>query len=272
MQTINNHGYEIVDAHCHIFPAHIAEKATRSIGSFYDLTMHRVGDPETLLHCGGKIGVRAYLVCSTATTAHQVRSINDYIAGVCAAHPEFYGLGSLHPGMDAAAMGEEAAYIRGRGLRGFKLHPDFQSFNIDAPEAYPMYEAAGESPILIHMGDPRYDYSAPYRLAKVLRDFPKLHVIAAHLGGYTRWNEAEAVLPHAAEFLRFDVSSALDFMPPEEGRRLIRLYGAENCFWGADFPMWEPAEELERFLALGLTETENRAILAGNAKEFFYIP
>ena len=41
-------------------------------------------------------------------------------------------------------------------------------------------------------------------------------------------------------------------------REIIRHYGAENCFFGVDFPMWDHEEELERFFALSLTDYENR--------------
>ena len=266
MQT-DNKGYEIIDAHCHIFPRMIAEKATKSIGDFYDIHMQRMGDASTLLEYGLKAGVSKFLVCSTATTARQVRAINDYIAGQCAQHGEFFGLGSLHPEMEDVAG--EVDYIRAQGLHGVKLHPDFQRFNIDAPQAYPIYEALGELPVLIHMGDARYDYSAPARLARVLKDFPKLHVIAAHLGGYHRWKDALEILPHRSEFLRFDVSSSLAFIAPDCARRLIHAYGYENCFWGSDFPMWDHTEELRRFFALDLTDAQNRAILSENFKAYF---
>ena len=42
-------GYKIYDAHAHIFPAKIAEKATQSIGHFYDIPMHHLGSAEELL-------------------------------------------------------------------------------------------------------------------------------------------------------------------------------------------------------------------------------
>lgn len=47
-------------------------------------------------------------------------------------------------------------------------------------------------------------------------------------------------------------------------RTMIRTYGAENCFFGVDFPMWDHEEELNRFFALSLTEEENRKILSEN--------
>ena len=47
-------GYKIYDAHAHIFPAKIAEKATQSIGHFYDIPMHHLGSAEELLRRGNR--------------------------------------------------------------------------------------------------------------------------------------------------------------------------------------------------------------------------
>ena len=49
---------------------------------------------------------------------------------------------------------------------------------------------------------------------------------------------------------------------------MVRAYGVENCFFGVDFPMWSHDEELERFFKLGLTEEENRKVLAENFKQY----
>ncbi len=131
---------------------------------------------------------------------------------------------------------------------------------------YDMIQSSG-LPILIHMGDARSDFSHPYRLAMVLRQFPKLRLIAAHFGGWGQWKEANAIL-QPDERLRFDTSSSLPFLPPEEIRKLISHFGAENCFFGVDYPMWDYDAELERFFALGLTDGENRAILSENLDAF----
>jgi len=67
----------IIDFHAHIFPPKIAEKATKSIGDFYNLEMSYIGTPEELVKSGSKIGVSKYIVHSTATKAMQVESINN---------------------------------------------------------------------------------------------------------------------------------------------------------------------------------------------------
>lgn len=265
----SGHNYEIIDAHTHIFPTKIAEKATHAIGEFYDIPMnHPVGSAEILLESGSKIGVSRYLVCSTATVPAQVQTINDYICGECEKHPEFFGFGTLHPNMEN--LEDEVQRIIGAGLHGIKIHPDFQHFNIDDKSAYKIYEQIeGKLPILIHMGDDRYEYSRPKRLRRVLEDFPKLQAIAAHFGGYRCWEEAEQCLKYPN--VKFDTCSTLPMISAEYAKKLIHYYGVENFFFGTDFPMWSHEEELERFFGMGLTEEENRKILSENFKEYFSI-
>ena len=150
----------IIIMHCHIFPDKIEEKAVSAIGAFYDIPMQNKGTSEFLLADGRPVGVNKYLVCSTATTAHQVESINNFVAREAGLHPEFIGFGSLHPDYEDVAA--EIDRMLSLGLRGIKLHPDFQKFNIDDERAFPIYKAAeGRLPILFHTGDDRYDFLEP---------------------------------------------------------------------------------------------------------------
>ena len=258
--------YEIIDAHSHIFPEKIAENATVNIGHFYDIPMDNKGISSKLIEAGSKRGVTKYLVCSTATTPHQTYNINNFIAEECAQHSCFYGFGTTHP--DSEDLEGDIEQILSLGLHGVKLHPDFQKFNADSPEAFKIYELIeGKLPLLIHCGDARYDYSAPRRIRKIHDNFPKLQLLAAHLGGYQQWEEAEQCLP-GLDNVRFDISSSLAFLTPEKAAHMIRKYGVENCFFGSDFPMWSHEDELMRFLKLGFTEEENQKILAANFKDF----
>ena len=261
--------YEIIDAHSHIFPEKIAENATNNIGRFYGIPMSGCGLTDKLLESGSKIGVSLYLVCSTATKPQQVSSINTFIAQECSSHDCFYGFGTAHP--DSEDIDADIEQVRSLGLHGIKIHPDFQLFNVDSPDAYKIYERIeGEFPLLIHCGDDRYNYSAPERVARIHRDFPKLKIIAAHLGGYQCWDSATGCL-RGLDNVRFDVSSSLSFLSPERAVEIIRSYGAENCFFGSDFPMWMHEDEFDHFMALGLSDKENRMIFAENFKAFFNI-
>jgi predicted TIM-barrel fold metal-dependent hydrolase len=134
----------------------------------------------------------------------------------------------------------------------------------------PIYEAVeGRLPVLIHMGDQNVDSSSPVRLARVLDRFPKLVAIAAHFGGYRMWDLSCEYLIGRNVYM--DTSSTLYFITPERAVGMIRKHGAEKMLFGSDFPMWDHREELNRFLALDLTEEERRAILSGNAHKLLSI-
>ena len=254
--------YRIIDAHCHIYPQKIAAKAVTAIGNFYDIPMAEDGTADSLVREGSAIGVERYVVHSTATTVHQVRSINEYIYGEMRLHPEFIGFMTLHNEMTDDAIEEEVALAISRGMKGVKLHPDFQRFNID--DADNIYRVtAGRLPVLLHMGDRRYDFSSPERLRKMAEKYPEQIFIGAHFGGYSVWDKVECLkdLPN----VYFDTSSSLFALDKNRAADLIHRFGPERYFFGTDFPMWRPDEEIRRFLALPLTEEERENILYNNA-------
>ena len=254
--------YRIIDAHCHIYPQKIAAKAVSAIGDFYGIRMAEDGTADSLVKEGAAIGVEKYVVHSTATTVHQVRSINEYIYGEMQAHPEFIGFMTLHNEMTDDAIEEEVALALSRGMKGVKLHPDFQKFNID--DAENLYRVtAGRLPVLLHMGDRRYDFSSPERLRKMAEKYPEQIFIGAHFGGYSVWDKVECLkdLPN----VYFDTSSSLFALDKDRAADLIHRFGHERYFFGTDFPMWRHDEELRRFLALPLTEEERGDILFNNA-------
>ncbi len=253
--------YKIIDAHCHIYPQKIAAKAVAAIGNFYDIKMSEDGTAASLIRAGESIGVEKYVVHSTATTVHQVRSINEYIYGEMQSHPEFIGFMTLHNEMTDEAIEEEVELALSRGMKGVKLHPDFQKFNID--DAENIYRVtAGKLPVLLHMGDKRYDFSSPERLRKMAEKYPEQTFIGAHFGGYSVWDKVECLkdLPN----VYFDTSSSLWFLDKAKAADLIHRFGHERYFFGTDFPMWRHDEELKRFLALDLTEEEREDILYNN--------
>lgn len=252
----------IIDAHAHIFPDKIADKAAEGIGGFYNITAKYDGTLGTLLEQGSAAGVDKFLVQSVATVPEQVRSINNYISEcVSRYHDRLIGFGAMHP--DFEDIVGETERIVSLGLKGIKLHSDFQRFNLDEKRAYAIYEVAeGRLPILFHIGDPRYDYSAPERLMRVVKRFPKLTVIAAHLAGWTMWDKGAEIFEGSGIYA--DCSSSLYALAPDRAAKLIRKIGADKVFWGTDYPLWGAAEELERFRSLPLSDEEKDKILGGN--------
>ncbi len=260
--------YEIIDAHTHVFPAKIAEKASNAIGDFYKAPMEYNGSSDELIKSGSKIGVSKYLICSAATTADQTTHINNFIISECESHNEFIGFGTLHPHFDD--LENETKKIVDNNLKGIKLHPDFQKFDIDDNVAYNIYELAQayDLPILFHTGDDRYEYSRPHKLLQIIKDFPKIKIIAAHFGGYQCWQEAINTIAKK-ENVMFDTSSTIGFVPIEYAKKIANKFDKERLFFGTDFPMWNHETELNRFFKLGFSYEDNQKILSKNFKKYF---
>ena len=258
----------IIDAHAHIYPEKIAQKATDAIGKFYDIKMELPsGTSERLLEVGSKAGITKYIVHSVATKPEQVKSINNYIIGEANKHKEFIGFMTLHEDLSIEELEEEIDRCIKVGIKGIKLHPDFQKFNIDGENAKKIYYANNNKlPILFHTGDDRYEYSKPFRLANIAKEFKKTKFIGAHFGGYRCWNDVDVY--KGCDNVFFDTSSSLPFIDTEYAESLIQKFGCEKFFFGTDFPMWDASEELERFNRLHLKEEEKEKILYKNITEF----
>lgn len=249
---------KIIDIHTHVYPEKIAAAAVHVVREFYRLEgCDMDGTAAMLLRRGAEAGISRFVLMPVANRAQQVESINKFVCRQVAENPAFLGFGAIHA--DLPEIGDEVEKIAAMGMKGIKVHPDFQKFPIDDPRLFPMYEAVQDRlPVLFHMGDPRYDFSHPVRLRRVLENFPKLEAIAAHFGGHTMQQTACELLKSTS--CVFDISSTMMFLPKKEVERYISIYGAERLAFGTDYPLWDPVTEVEHFMSLDITAAEKEQI------------
>lgn len=255
---------KIIDFHAHIYPSKIAIKATESVGKFYNTEIAWHGLADELIESGNKIGVTNYVVHSVATKENQVESINDFIIASCKKYNQFIGFATYHP--DYTDFEKEIDRVMAQGIKGVKMHPDFQHFQIDDSKMDSFYACLTERdlPILFHAGDCRYDFSGPKRIAHVLDKHPKLKVIAAHFGGYSEWDESIKYL--VGRNVWFDTSSTTWKLPFDKAKEMIKKHGIKWFLFGSDFPMWDHSDEWNRYKKFDFTDEENKFVLYENAK------
>ena len=257
----------IVDVHTHIYPDKIAQKATESVGLFYDIPMEaHEGTISTLLELRSGSPITHNVVCSVAVKPQTVTSINDFIARSCAEDKSLLGLAAMHQDFE----NPEAELVRAKeqGLLGMKLHPDTQRVDMDDPrfmEVYAICERLGLA-LLVHCGDYRYDYSHPSRMKRILHEFPQLRVCAAHFGGWSVQDLALEYLEDENCFL--DMSSSMRYLGPRRTRELCEIYGPDRMMFGSDFPMWNPASELQIFHSLGFSDAAYEKMCWHNAERW----
>ena len=256
---------KFIDIHAHVYPDAIAWKAAQSIRNYYHIGEEMDGTPGMLMERGALAGVSQYLILPVAVKPEHVQSINNFVRSQMEEHDCFVAFGTVHAAMEN--IKDEVARIQKLGLRGIKIHPDCQHFDIDDPRMFPVYEEIqGKLPMMIHMGDENYMFSHPSRLRHVLELFPKLQVCAAHFGGYSMYEDACKLL-HDKDCI-MDVSSSLTFMDRGMPEKYINIYGAERMAFGTDYPVWDPVHEVQRLMALDLTMEQKEQIAHTTAERF----
>lgn len=262
---------KIFDIHTHIYPDAIAERAVDALGKFYNFVPEGNGTYNDLAsHCKYN-GVSGFLLLCVATNAHQIHRVNESVISAVRKGREdgfeAYAFGGIHP---CDNMEEEIGFCLENGLSGIKIHPDIQGVDIDDKRLYPLYDMAnGRFPVYFHSGDdrPQYRFSSPDKLARILREFPKLTVVAAHLGGYMAYDEAIEYLC-GNDRVWYDTSSALWAVSPERADEVIGRLGVSHMMFGTDYPVKYPDTELPRFYKLKLSDKEREDVLYNNAKAF----
>lgn len=275
----------LIDIHAHAFADAIAEKAVAQLIRYYGIHTNHGGRLADSLRCAAEAGVDYSVLLVAATKPEQVEPANNWVLGIkklsqealsemagVPRPPRLIPFGTVHPGNPN--MLDEVERLREAGIFGVKIHPEFQSFDLDDARLFPVFEAMGDSMILMtHVGDEDRQSvrSTPQRARTILRNFPKLRMLAAHMGGYRYWQESLDIL--AGQDIFFDISSTMAFIDPALFRELIKKHGAERIAFGSDYPLFSPQEELDRLerLAPWLTLREKERILSGTARELLGI-
>jgi predicted TIM-barrel fold metal-dependent hydrolase len=86
-------------------------------------------------------GIRRMAVHSAATMPAQVIPANNWAIGLIEQHPErLEPFGTVHPGFER--WRNELDRLERAGIRGVKIHAEFQGFRLDDPALLDILEAA----------------------------------------------------------------------------------------------------------------------------------
>lgn len=262
----------LIDFHTHCFPDNLAPKAVDRLsyvsgGLQYYTDGTLQGLKKTMET--GKVDVS--VVLNIATNANQQKNVNNFAASINN-EKDIFSFGSVYPFADDALY--ELERIKSLGLKGVKLHPDYQSFCVDDDKLVKIYKKISSLGLItvFHAGLD-YGFAPPYgatpdKLCKALSYFDS-PVIAAHWGGV---NCGEDVLKYlAGTDIIFDTSFGYAAMPRYYALKIVEKHGTDKILFGTDTP-WHTADmEIRLLNTLNLTNIETDKITAENAKKLLNI-
>lgn len=261
---------KIIDIHVHIFPDYMSEKAMESLENKYKL--HFIARPvlEDLLVFMDVNNISFSIIQPVSTSVLQVEALNSWLIDIVADDPERIGaFGTIFPGY--RDFPRELSRIKRGGLKGVKFHPNFQNFYPDEEKMYGIYREVIDNGLwtLFHAGDEVTPvnklYSKVDSFIRLRREFPKMKIILAHLGGFKLWDEVmEKII---GEDFYLDISYTIGFLDESKIKDIIKSHGPDRIFFGTDFPLPNSRTQAKAFSDLKLNKDTEKKILYRNAAE-----
>lgn len=274
----------IIDIHTHVFPDFLAKKAVSKLESYTDTISFVDGTLQGLASSMAAAEVDLSILLPVATSVSQVVKCNDGAVSVNQEQAgKFLSFGAMHP--DYEDYRGELKRMKDMGLKGIKLHPDYQETMFDDIKYKRILAYATELDLitLVHagvdIGLPGPVHAAPKSIQNVIRDVQPEKLILAHMGGFYAWEEVMDLL--AGEQVYLDTAFTLGSVNyrkecPVEQRKftmmneelfveMVHVFGVDRVLFGTDSPWSGQKETLDVFRSLSLTTEEKNKILGENA-------
>ena len=264
--------FPVIDAHVHLYPDSLAPKVVPMLSGRFGNAPAFDGTVAGCAANAAEAGIVMSVNLPVATTPDHVGHTNSFWSQYASkgydGKSPVISLAALHPKMPDAA--DEVCNIARMGVAGIKFHPEYQNFRFIDACIDDIWAAMSENGLVayLHAGGERVFvppfHSTPSEILELHRRFPKLKIVAAHLGGFGMWDEVEETLIDEEVFL--DLSHTFFWMPHERIFRMIKAHGAHRILFGTDAPWQCPADILAAFLNLPLTDKEQRQICYETAR------
>lgn len=236
----------IIDAHAHMFTISMSKgmlpknfKIENVPAEFISASKHTVTENvNEWLRAMDKLGIEKTFFMATS-------SLNEDFIKFIKSSDRFIGFAKINPTKDGAldVLKKEID----NGMRGIKLYPTNDGFDVSSKKAYAFYEYCEKKniPIFIHFGVTigfKSDLinGNPLRLSDVLGDFPGIRFVIAHFGaGFFR---EVLMLKYKRPNLYIDTSGTNNWLKHQDNfmslkdvfKKSLDVFGSDHILFGSD--------------------------------------
>jgi len=268
---------KIIDVHCHFFP----QPLFKAIWNYFEEFAWNIsykGTPELLVLELKKMGVKCHSLLNYAHKPGIAKDMNRWTEEFAAKNKSTLPFFTIHPeDQDNKLMARE---LLKNGFIGLKLQPLVQNFHVADERVMPIYEEIIDHGgwALLHTGTAPYSNGlvGVHYFRKLMKRFPELKVIVAHMGGY-EFQEFFDLLETYPNMrldttMIFTDTDVFDTSFPEEMMDLVDTYG-DRILFGSDFPNIPYAyeESINGLLRLKFDQSIYEHIFYKNAERDFNI-
>ncbi|AUH70515.1 MULTISPECIES: amidohydrolase family protein [Gordonia] len=272
----------LIDVHTHFMPRRVMDK----VWAYFDSAGPMLGrqwpiayraDEDRRVETLRAFGVRAYSSMIYPHKPDMARWLNSWAAEFASAHPDCLQTATFYPEEGAAAYVSEAIDA---GARIFKSHIQVGAYSPIDPLLDGVWGRIDDAqiPVVIHCGSGPApgEFTGPEPIDELLRRFPSLPLIVAHMG--TPEYEPFLALAERYENVRLDTTMSFTAFSEESAPYPRELFGrlrdvGEKILFGSDFPNipYSYTEALAACARLDLGDRWLRGVFHDNAAALFGI-
>lgn len=223
---------------------------------------------EELLRRMDRAGVDKAVTFLQPPYRREVDPANAYVYLAMQQHPDrILGLGWADPNLGVEeAKNTVKRCIEEYGFSGVKLNGAQNSFYIDHPElSLPVIEEIAKRGRIVafHVGADAYEFTHPFRVAKIAKQFPETPILVIHMGGAAFADLSDAAIEVAGQHPNLTlIGSAVRAIPI---LRAIKRLGAERVCFGSDTPFELMHVEIAKYNALldGEVSSDAKSLIMG---------
>lgn len=270
----------LIDVHTHFMP----ERVLRKVWAYFDSAGPLTGRPWPITYRDEEsvrlatlrgFGVRAFTSLVYPHKPAMAAWLNDWAADFAGRVPDCLHTATFYPEPDAA---EYVATALSQGARIFKCHIQVGDYDPNDPLLDLVWGALADAgvPVLIHCGSGPAPgtFTGPEPITELLRRFPRLRLIIAHMGmpEYRDFLDLAQRYPgvHLDTTMAFTDFTEADIPFPASDRGLLLDLG-DRILFGSDFPNipYPYQHALAALERLGLGDDWLRHVCHHNAAALF---
>lgn len=249
----------MIDAHCHIGTSVYGHSQT----------------PGELIRRMDQYGIEKAVVFPFTPPDLDFARANDYIAGAVKNYPaRLVGFARVDPRLVQNSTREIERAIADLKLRGVKMHPLEQAFQINSAHVRPVFEKCADLrvPAFVSAGHPLL--SNAIQVGDLAEELPDLTMIMAHCGqldtsGLGHFDALAALQEN--KNLYADTSGYPETMRSGFFENVLKSIGPNKLIFGSDSPPMHQQLELIRVTTTRMTDSEKEATLSGNIAQILRI-
>ena len=240
----------IIDFHAHVFPDKIAKSTIDYLAERGGIQPSTDGTKIGLEKAIETAGISLAVCLPVLTKPSQFDSVLSFAVSL---NDEYKGqkllsFAGIHP--DCENLEDKLLAVKNAGIKGVKIHPDYQSTEIDDDRYIKILQIAKELDLIVvtHAGiDCAYkDCKAmcpPDKARKVIDKVGHKKFVLAHMGGSEMVDEFLSSCAGCDVFI--DTSFVLKHLTKEQFLSILTKHGEDKILFATDSPWSDGAEDVK---------------------------